>query len=380
MTPKRTDDIKPFIAMDVLEEAQKLQRQGKSIIRLELGEPDFPTPQCVIDAVHEALDKGMTHYTTSLGLLELREAICKDYAETYGVHIEPDQIVVTEGTSPALLLIFAALLEPGDHVLLSDPYYACYPNIINFFGGVSDFFPVTEANGFLYDSQQVKKHISTETKAILINSPSNPTGKVQSGEVLQSIAQLGPYIISDEIYHGLSYGVEEHSILEYTDKAFVLNGFSKRYAMTGWRLGYAIMPKEFIRPIQKLQQNFFICANAFVQWAGLVALQQAKPETEKMRQIYDQRRQFIVPALREAGFAIGYEPDGAYYVLLNIKRYSNNSMEFGNRILHEAGVALTPGIDFGQGIEGYLRISYANSMENLAEGVHRLKQFVQTLK
>ncbi len=226
----------------------------------------------------------------------------------------------------------------------------------------------------------MKKHISTETQAILINSPSNPTGKVQSGEVLQSIAQLGPYIISDEIYHGLSYGVEEHSILEYTDKAFVLNGFSKRYAMTGWRLGYAIMPKEFIRPIQKLQQNFFICANAFVQWAGLVALQQAKPETEKMRQIYDQRRQFIVPALREAGFAIGYEPDGAYYVLLNIKRYSNNSMEFGNRILHEAGVALTPGIDFGQGIEGYLRISYANSMENLAEGVHRLKQFVQTLK
>jgi aspartate/methionine/tyrosine aminotransferase len=380
VTPKRTDDIKPFLAMDVLEEAQNLQRQGESIIRLEVGEPDFPTPRCVIDAVHDALDRGMTHYTTSFGLLELREAICKDYADTYGVKIEPDQIVVTEGTSPALLLIFAALLEQGDHVLLSDPYYACYPNIINFFGGISDFFPVREEEGFLYDIHAVKQNISADTRAILINSPSNPTGKVQSGEVLQSISQLGPYIISDEIYHGLSYGVKEHSILEYTDKAFVLNGFSKRYAMTGWRLGYAIMPKEFIRPIQKLQQNFFICANAFVQWAGLIALQQAKPETEKMRQIYEKRLEYIVPALREAGFKIGYEPDGAYYILVNVKEFTGDSMAFGNRILHEAGVALTPGIDFGRGIEGYLRISYANSLENLQEGVERLKRFLERLK
>lgn len=379
MIPDRAGEIKSFLAMDVLDEAQKLQRAGQSIIRLEVGEPDFPTPQCVVDAVHEALDRGLTHYTSSMGMLELREEICRDYKESYGVELDPDQIVVTEGTSPAMILVFGALLDIGDRVLLSDPHYACYPNVVRFFGGVADYFQVAESDGFLYDIEKMKQALRPETKAVFINSPSNPTGKVQEKAILEEIAGLGPYIISDEIYHGLCYGKKEHSILEFTDKAFVFNGFSKRYAMTGWRLGYAIMPKEFIVPIKKLQQNFFICANAFVQYAGLRALREAKGDCEKMRQVYDQRRHYIVPALRDAGFQIGYEPDGAYYVMVNAKKYSQNSLEFADQILHQAGVALTPGIDFGPSLEGYLRISYANSIENLTEGVKRLKSFLATL-
>ena len=376
----RAEDLKPFIAMDVLEEALKMQRAGESVIHLELGEPDFNTPQCVIDAVKEALDRGMTHYTSTMGMLELREAIAADYHEDYGVTVSPEQIVVTEGTSPALLLIFAALLEKGDRVLLSDPYYACYPNYVNFFGGKTDFFKVREKEGFLYDMDVIRRKMTPKTKAILINSPSNPTGKVQSPEVLKAISELGSYIISDEIYHGLTYGVQAHSILEYTDKAFVLNGFSKRYAMTGWRLGYAIMPMEFVSAIRKLQQNFFICANSFVQYAGLIALQQSKADTETMRQEYSRRREYIVPALRNAGFKIKYEPDGAYYVLANIKQYSSDSLSFSQRILQEAKVAVTPGIDFGPSVNEYIRISYANSMENLQEGVLRLTRFIQSLQ
>ena len=363
--------------MDVLEKAHELERNGIDVIHLEVGEPDFDTPDCVKAAACRALDAGHTHYTHSLGLLELREAICRYYKVQYGVAIEPEQIIVTAGTSPAMLLMFSALLDKGDQVILSDPHYACYPNFIRYLEGETVYVDVHEADGFQYDPAAIRNKISEKTKAIFINSPSNPTGNLLSGERMMDIANLGPWIISDEIYHGLVYEGKEHSILEYTDKAFVLNGFSKLYAMTGLRLGYLISPIAFIRPIQKFHQNFFISANSMVQHAGIAALTEAAADVERMRAIYDERRQFIIGRLKSMGFGITVEPTGAFYVFANAKHLSNDSYKLAFDILEKAHVGVTPGIDFGKNGEGYLRFSYANSMENISEGMNRLERYLQ---
>lgn len=377
MIARRTEEIAPFIVMDVLERAQALERQGINVIHLEVGEPDFDAPQCVKDAIGRALDDGRTHYTHSLGVLALREAICQDYHRRYGVSVHPDQVVVTSGTSPAMLLLFGALLDPGDEVILSDPGYACYPNFIKFVAGVPVPVPVYEEEGFQYRPEAIAAKITAKTKAILINSPSNPTGNLLSAERMRAIAALSPYVVSDEIYHGLVYEGKEHSILEFTDRAFVLNGFSKRYAMTGLRLGYLIAPKPFIRPIQKLQQNFFISANAAVQYAGIAALEQAGEDVARMKRIYDERRRFMVRRLKELGFGITVEPTGAFYVFANARHIASDSYRLAFDILEKAHVGVTPGIDFGSNGEGYLRFSYANSLENIAEGLNRVARYLQ---
>jgi len=377
MIARRTEEIAPFIVMDVLERAQALERQGIDVIHLEVGEPDFDTPPCVKDAISRALNDGRTHYTHSLGILPLREAICQDYHRRYGVSVHPDQVVVTSGTSPAMLLLFGALLDPGDEVILSDPGYACYPNFIKFVAGVPVVVPVYEDDGFQYRPEAIAAQITAKTKAILINSPSNPTGNLLSAERMRAIAAFSPYIVSDEIYHGLVYEGKEHSILEFTDRAFVLNGFSKRYAMTGLRLGYLIAPKAFVRPIQKLQQNFFISANAAVQYAGIAALEQAGEDVARMRRIYDERRRFMIRRLRELGFGITVEPTGAFYVFANARHISRDSYRLAFDILEKAHVGVTPGIDFGSGGEGYLRFSYANSLEKIAEGLERLDRYLK---
>jgi len=374
----RTDKINPFIVMDVLERCQELEREGAEVIHLEVGEPDFETPSVVNEAAVEAMREGRTQYTHSLGILELREAIADDYRKRYGVDVTPDQIIITSGTSPAMLLIFSALLNPGEKIILSDPGYACYPNFINYVDGVPEFVAVNEDEGFQFDPDRVSKRIDAKTKGVLINSPSNPTGNLLSPERMKRLAELSPIIISDEIYHGLVYGEKEHSILEFTDHAFVLNGFSKRYAMTGWRLGYVIAPKEFIRPMQKMQQNFFISAGDFVQWAGVAALTRAEDDVKRMRDIYDERRRYIVPRLRELGFGITADPQGAFYVLANAKRFSSDSYRFAFEILEGAHVGVTPGIDFGKNAEGYIRFCYANSLENITLAMDRLQKFLET--
>ena len=372
----RTGQIKPFMVMDVLEAAKKLEAQGTHIVHLEIGEPDFDTPKCVKEAACRAMDSGETHYTHSLGLQELREAICTDYETNYGVAVDPDQILVTSGTSPAMLLCFAVLLEPGDEVVISDPGYACYANFITFAGGVPVTVKVREEDGFQYRTEAIKEICTPRTKGIMINSPSNPTGTVLEPDRMAELAGLGPSIISDEIYHGLTYSGRDHSILEYTDEAFVLNGFSKRFAMTGWRLGYLIAPKPFLRDIQKLAQNLFICAGSIDQWAGIAALQEAKPDVEAMRATYDERRRFMLRRLREIGFGVETEPTGAFYILANAKRFASDSYQLAFDILNRAHVGVTPGIDFGENGEGYLRFSYANSLENIAEGMDRLESFL----
>jgi len=375
MVTQRAMDIPPFIVMDVLERAHELERAGEHIIHMEVGEPDFDTPECINEACRRAIKEGKTHYTHSLGLLELREAICEHYYTKYGVTISPDQIIITSGTSPAMFLLFSALLERGDEVIISNPHYACYPNFITFIEGVPVSVNVHEAEGFQYTTAAISEKITDRTKGIMINSPSNPTGNILSAQRMKEIASLGIPVISDEIYHGLVYDDEEHSILEFTNNAFVLNGFSKAYAMTGWRLGYLIAPREYMRPLQKIQQNLFICANSFVQWGGVAALKEAEDDIVRMRNIFDERRKFIVKRLNEIGLGINVEPTGAFYVLGNIKNYSTDSYSTAFDILEKAHVGVTPGIDFGDNCEGYIRFSYANSLENIAEGLDRIDHY-----
>jgi len=368
-------DITSFIVMDILEKAQEMERNGISIIHLEVGEPDFDTPACIKEAACKALAEGFTHYTHSLGMLELREAICEYYGNTYRVSVHPDHVVITSGTSPAMFTLFAVLLEAGDEVIISDPHYACYPNFIKFMQGKPVTVPVFEEDGFQYKPEDIEKKITPRTRAIFINSPSNPTGNLLSKERMEAIAQFSPHIISDEIYHGLVYDGGEHSILEFTENAFVLNGFSKLYAMTGLRLGYLIAPKAFLRPIQKVQQNFFISANAMIQKAGIAALKLAGNDVKRMKTIYDERRRFMIRRLREMGLGITREPTGAFYVFANAGHISKDSYRLAFEILEKAHVGVTPGIDFGKCGEGYLRFSYANSMENIAEGLDRLERY-----
>ena len=377
MISNRLEGITSFIVMDVLEKAHDLERQGIDIVHLEVGEPDFDTPDCVKTAVCNALEEGHTHYTHSLGLIELREAICQHYFDRYGVSVDADRVLICSGTSPAMLLLFSTLLNKGDQVIISDPHYACYPNFIRFVEGEIVRVPVYEEDGFQYRPENIREKLTDRTKAVFINSPSNPTGNLLSTERMEEIARISPRVISDEIYHGLVYEGKEHSILEFTDDAFVLNGFSKLYAMTGLRLGYVIAPRPFIRPMQKLQQNFFISANSMVQKAGVAALNEAGDDVARMKNIYDERRRYMIKRVKAMGLGITVEPTGAFYVFANAKHVSGDSYKLAFDILEKAHVGVTPGIDFGEHGEGYLRFSYANSMENIAEGMNRLEKYLK---
>jgi aspartate/methionine/tyrosine aminotransferase len=377
MVTKKSSEIPPFIVMEVMEKAAAMERQGEKILHLEVGEPDFDTPDCIKEAAIRAIREGKTHYTHSLGLPELREAIAEHYHKNYGLEVDPGQILVTSGTSPAMLLLFMSLLEPGEEVILPNPYYACYPNFIRMVEGRPVLVKVREEEGFQYRPEEIRPFIGPRTKAIFINSPANPTGNLIPPERIKAIADLGRTVVSDEIYHGLVYEGKEHSILEFTRNALVINGFSKLYAMTGWRLGYLIVPPAFARPLQKMHQNFFISANAFVQWAGIAALREAEGDVRRMKNLYNARRKFIVGKLRDLGLGITVEPTGAFYVLANARKYCENSFELAFDILEKAKVGCTPGIDFGSNAEGYLRFSYANSIENIEEAMKRLKWYFE---
>ncbi len=373
---RRVQDIEPFLAVEVGERAQALERRGIDVVHLEFGEPDFEAPAVVRDALDRAIKDGRARYTHSLGILPLREAIAQHYLETYGVDVSPEQILVTPGTSPAMLLLFGHLLDPGDEVIVSDPYYACYPNFIRYADGVPITVPVAEDDGFQYRADAIRARVGARTRAVVINSPANPTGSVLSETRMAEIAALGPTIVSDEIYHGLTYEGRERSILEFTDRAFVLNGFSKRFAMTGWRLGYVIAPRDQIRSLQKLFGNFFISTNEFVQWAGVAALREAQEDARRFRAIFAERRRIMIDGLRRIGLGVGFEPTGAFYVLANARRHTADSVRFAFEILEESHVAVTPGAAFGPNAEGYLRFSYAASVERIEEGLRRLAAFL----
>ena len=377
MMVKRASDITPFIVMEVLEKAAKMEKEGKHIIHLEVGEPDFNVPGCVKNAVQNAFLEGRTHYTHSMGDPELREKLAKRYKNEYNVKISPEQIIVTSGSSPAILLTLGVICNPGDEIIISDPGYACYPNFIRFIEAKAVKIPVFEEDGFQFRPQEIKKRITPKTRAIIINSPMNPTGNVIAKEGLQELARLKVPIISDEIYHGLVYEKRAHSILEVTDNAFVLNGFSKLYAMTGLRLGYVIAPEKYVRSMQKLQQNLFICASSTAQRAGIAALDKAASDIELMKITYNKRREYMLSRLDKMGFKVKVVPTGAFYIFVNARHISNDSYNLAFDILENAHVGVTPGIDFGKNGEGFLRFSYANSIENIKTGMDRLESYLK---
>lgn len=348
---KRAESIRPFIVMDVVARARELEASGRDIVHLEIGDPDFTTPEVIVKAAEAAMDAGETGYTPSLGLPDLRDAVAYRARDDYGVDIDPGSVIVTQGTSPAMLLLFGSLLDPGDEVIMPDPCYPAYPNYVNFLGGAPVPVRVRAEDGFRYRIDEVERAITPRTKAIMCNSPSNPTGGVLGPDDLAHLARLaeerGIWLASDEIYHGLQFEGRAHSALEFTDRAFVLNGFSKAYAMTGWRLGYMIAPPQFVRPAEKIQQNFFLCASNFVQVAGTAALLRAQDDVARMREVYDERRRYLVPALRSIGLTVATEPLGAFYVFAGATHWGADSVHLASRLLEEAGVAVAPGRDFG---------------------------------
>ena len=379
-TNPQVEQITPFIVMDVLEKANEMQKQGISIIHLEVGEPDFNIPECVAQAAKAAYDNNQTHYTHSLGHPDLRKAIADFYQKEYGVRVDPECIIVTSGSSPAILLTLMLLCEAESEVIMSNPGYACYRNFTLAAHANPVLVPLRASNGFQYDIEDIKKSITPRTRAIFINSPMNPTGTLLEESFLKEIATLGVPVISDEIYHGLVYEGRARSILEFTDKAFVLNGFSKRFAMTGLRLGYLIAPKEYMRPLQKLQQNLFICAPSIAQQAGIAALTQAEEDVEKMKTIYNERRIYMISRLKEMGFKIDVEPKGAFYIFCDARKFTKDSYKFAFDILEHAHVGVTPGVDFGTSGEGYIRFSYANSLENIKEAMDRIEAYLKTIQ
>jgi aspartate/methionine/tyrosine aminotransferase len=376
-TPSHLADLSPFLAMEVLERAQELERAGIDIVHMEVGEPDFDPPACVVEAANRALTDGRTHYTHSMGIPELREAIAAHYAERYNIPISPERILVTTGSSGGLCLLMAALLTAGDEVLLSDPRYACYPNFIRAFHGVPRSLPVSPETGYQLDPEAVRAALTPRTRCLIVNSPANPTGAVQLPEVLRGLAGLPVPMISDEIYHGLEYeGVRSETLLSFSDDAFVLDGFSKRYAMTGFRLGWLVAPAAWVRTLQKLQQNLFICASSIAQHAGLAALREGAADVERMRAEFARRRRLLMDGLRGLGFGIPAEPLGAYYLLADARHLDRDSLRLSRRILEEAHVAVAPGIDFGARAEGFLRFSFTTAYARIEEGLHRLERWL----
>lgn len=368
------------MVMDVMARAEELQKQGHNIIHLEVGEPDFETPEPVKQAAVNAINAGSIRYTHAMGLLSLRESVCEHYSAVYGVNLSADRVMITSGTSPAMLFMMLAILENGDEVIMSDPHYACYPNFVEAAGGRAVKIRTLPEEKFQYRPDSIKKALTAQTKGIIINSPCNPTGIVMDKKHLEEVASFDKqFILSDEIYHGLSYEGPADTILNYTNRAFVINGFSKLFAMTGWRLGYLIFPEGFYSIMERLHQNFMISANSFVQQAGITALKECGGHVEKMRSIYNERRKYMVRRLKDIGFRIHHDPTGAFYVFADASSFTDDSYRTAFDILDRAHVGVTPGIDFGSGGEGFIRFSYANSIENIKEGLDRIENYLKDI-
>ncbi|MCQ2973905.1 MAG: pyridoxal phosphate-dependent aminotransferase [Bacteroidales bacterium] len=372
------DKMSPFIVMEVLERAQELQRQGVDIIHMEVGEPDFDVPKCVKLSINEAVNNGKTHYTHSLGDFVLRSKIAGLYKNEYNVDFLPDNVVVTSGSSTAILLVLQLLCNPNDEVIIFNPGYSCYKNFILSVNAIPVEVNLNPDDGFKININDIKAKISEKTRAIFINSPSNPFGTLIDENTMKQIASLNIPIISDEIYHGLVYKDIAHSILEYTDNAFVINGFSKRYAMTGLRLGYLISPIKFMRKLQIMQQNLFICAPSISQFAGISAIENSQSDVDYMKKLYNERRVYLINRLRDLGFKILVEPQAAFYIFVDARMYASDTYKFAFDILENAHVGVTPGIDFGSQGQGFLRFSYANSLENIVEATNRIEKYLKS--
>ncbi|MEN8170739.1 MAG: pyridoxal phosphate-dependent aminotransferase [Pseudomonadota bacterium] len=379
---RRMDEIEPFYVMELLGRARELEAAGRSIVHMEIGEPDFTTPQPVIDAAQQALAAGKTHYTPALGLPELRQALSDFYRDRHGVDVSPQRIIVTPGASGALLLALGVLLNPGEEVLLADPGYPCNRHFVRFIEGRARGVAVGAESHYQLTAQHLAEQWQQNTVAAMLATPSNPTGTLIPAEELLAMNTLarerGGRLLIDEIYHGLVYGESTPSALALSDEIFLINSFSKYFCMTGWRLGWLVVPEAYVNAVEKLAQNLFIAAPTLAQHAALAAF---SPETtailEERRLEFQRRRDYLLPALRELGFVIPLTPEGAFYLYADCSRFSDDSYQFAQTLLEEVGVAVTPGRDFGANRPNqHLRFAYTTSMEQLHEGVERLHRFL----
>src|SRR4051812_18350245 len=373
--------IDAFEVMEIQTLAREVEAQGNDVIHLEIGEPDFRTPQPVVDAAMRALQSKPMNYTSALGLMELREAISNFYRTRYRVEVPASRIIVTAGSSAGLLLAFGALLDAGDEVLLSDPSYPCNRHFVRAFGGVPRLCPVGTESRYQLTAPIARRHWNDRVRIAMVATPSNPTGTMVTPEEVQELAALarekGATLLVDEIYQGLTYGFDARTALEAGDDVIVLNSFSKYFQMTGWRLGWLVVPQRLVREIEKLAQNLFISPSTVAQHAALACF---APGTiailEQRRAELDARRKFLVPALRSVGFGVPVVPEGAFYVYADSSRLAPDSFELARRILREAHVAMTPGKDFGRHEpEKHIRIAYTQPVARLEEAVRRLATF-----
>jgi len=374
--------IEPFHVMALLARAQALEAQGRSIIHMEIGEPDFPTPQPICEAGIRALQKGEVFYTPALGLPALRKAVADYYRSRYGVDVPAQRIAITAGSSAALLLALSAIVDPGAQVLVSDPGYPANRHFVRLLNGEAVNVPVGPDSNYQMTAALVEHYWSERTVAALIATPSNPTGTVVVRDDLARIATFvrsrGGALLVDEIYHGLVYEGETRTALELSDDIFVINSFSKYFNMTGWRLGWIVVPEAYLGPIEKLAQNVYLSPPTTAQHAALAAF---APDTlailDRRREELRARRDFLVPALRTLGFDIPQVPQGAFYVYAGCSRFTADSFAFARDLLEQAGVAVTPGIDFGShGASGHVRFAYTNPIERLQEAVSRIERFL----
>ena len=369
----RIDKIKPFIVMDLVREASKYD----DTIHFEIGEPDTQPPPAVWEYTEKAIKDKLNYYTTSLGLPELREKIAKFYWDKYKVNISPSRIAITVGTSGAFLVSYLILLDTYEKLALTDPSYPCYKNFSYMLDIEPVFIPIDKSTNYQLTVDKLKEY--KDIKAVQISSPSNPIGNVYDYQTLKDLINYcdenNIYFISDEIYHGLTYGVKEHTALEFSDNAIVINGFSKYFSMPGFRLGWLILPENLIRKAEIIMQNVFISPPTLSQYGALGAFDY--DHLEKNRKIYEERRDFLYNELKDI-FDIDAKPEGAFYIWANISKYSNNSFEFCKQILQDIHVAITPGVDFGTNkTNEYIRFSYTRDIEHMQEGVKRLKEYLK---
>jgi len=380
---QRMNRIRPFHVMALLARARELEAAGRSIIHMEIGEPDFGTPQPVIEAGIEALRRGYTHYTPAVGLTALRERIAEFYRERYRVTVAAERVLVTPGASAALQLVLAASVDPGDTVLMTDPGYPCNRNFVYLLNGEPRGIPVDAATAYQPAPEQVQACWDERVTTLLLASPSNPTGTLLGEPDLHrlhaTVAGLGGRLIVDEIYHGLTCQGAAQTALAVSDDIFVINSFSKYFGMTGWRLGWLVAPESAVADLDKLAQNLFLAAPTPAQHAALVAFDADNIAIlEERRARFCERRDYLLPALRELGFDIPVTPEGAFYLYAGCSRFTPDSFRFSRQLLEEAGVAVTPGIDFGQHrAQQHVRFAYTTSLDNLREGVRRLREFLQ---
>ena len=380
---RRIQAIQPFHVMALLARARQLEATGRDIVHMEIGEPDFPPPQPIVEAGLAAIRGGDVHYTPATGLPVLREAIAGFYRQRYAVDIDPARVIVTPGASGALLLALGVLMDRGEAVMMADPGYPCNRNFVTFLEGRSQSIPVGPEQAYQLSPDLVKAYWQSDTRAVMLASPSNPTGTLIPESDLQQIidlaAERGGRVIVDEIYHGLVYGQTAQTALALSDEVFVINSFSKYFGMTGWRLGWMVVPEGYIEAVDKLAQNLFLSAPTPSQHAALAAF---TPQTlgilEQRREEFQRRRDFLLPALRQLGFRISVEPQGAFYLYADCSAFTDDSYGFALDLLENVGVAITPGKDFGHNApERHVRFAYTTSLPRLEEGVLRLERYLQ---